>query len=291
MKILIIGGSGFLGLALAKELIKKKHLITIYDLEKPDIRSKLINFTKGNILNTNLIGKIIKKNQVIYHLAGISDIGEAIQKPTQTVKQNILATVNILNICLKFKIKRFIFASTIYVHSSQGGFYRISKNCCEQFIEEFGRKKKLKYTILRYGTIYGPSKNLKNNINRITSQALKKNIVRYDGSVLTKRKIIYISDAAHASCEILKKKYENKVVMITGKKYEKIKNIMSIIKKKLNIKSPLVFKNKKIEGHYILHPFTYKKPKEIKLIPKKPVKPKDGIDQIIYFLKKNYEKI
>lgn len=291
MNILLIGGSGFLGLSLANELAKKNHRVTIFDLKYPATKSNKINFIKGNILNTKLLKKIIKKNQIIYHLAGISDIGESLKKPILTLKLNVFATVNILDICAKLNIKRFILASTIYVHSSQGGFYKISKSCCEQLVEEYWKKKQLKYSILRFGTIYGPSLNLKNNINKITNYALKNRIVKYDGSKLTKRKVIYISDAAKAACSVISKKYENKVVMITGKKYEKIKNIMYIIKKKLNIKNPLVFKNKKIEGHYILHPFTYKKPKEIKLIPKKPIKIKNGIEQIIYFLKNNYEKI
>ena len=287
MKILIIGGSGFLGLSLAQELIKKKMVVTIFDVNNPRIKSKFIKFVKGNITNANLLKKYIKKNDIVYHLAGISDIGDALKQPIKTVKHNILATVNILNICSNIKIKRFIFASTVYVHSSQGGFYRISKNCCEQFVEEFSKKTDLKYTILRYGTIYGPSLNLKNNINKITNFALKNKLVKYEGSVHTKRKVIYITDAAKIGVEILKKSFENKVVLISGKKYEKLKDIMKMIQMKLGIKKNLKFMNKKIEGHYILNPFTYKKPKEIKLSPKKPVKTKDGIDNVISFLRNN----
>ena len=174
MKILIIGGSGFIGGNLVACLLKKKHTVTVFDLITPSIQSKKLLFVKGDISNTGLLKKIIKRNQIVYHLAGISDIGEAATIPVETVNINILATVKILEICSKFKIKRFIFASTVYVHSSQGGFYRTSKKSAELYIQEYWEQNKLKSTILRYGTIYGPSNNLKNNINKITNYALKK---------------------------------------------------------------------------------------------------------------------
>ena len=285
MKILIIGGSGFIGGNLVACLLKKKHTVTVFDLITPSIQSKKLLFVKGDISNTGLLKKIIKRNQIVYHLAGISDIGEAATIPVETVNINILATVKILEICSKFKIKRFIFASTVYVHSSQGGFYRTSKKSAELYIQEYWEQNKLKSTILRYGTIYGPSNNLKNNINKITNHALKKNIVQYEGSNLAKRNIIHVTDVGELSVKILQKKYENKAVLITGKKNIKIKNIMKIVQKQLDIKKPLFFKSRKLIGHYISNPFTYKKPKEFKLTPNKEIKMRDGINQVIKYLR------
>jgi UDP-glucose 4-epimerase len=285
MKILVIGGSGFIGLSLVSHLLKKHYTVTVFDLVKPKIKNKKIKFIKGNISNPKLLEKIIRKNKIVYHLAGISDIDEAQKVPIETVNTNILATVKILEICSKFKIKRFIFASSIYVHSSQGGFYRASKKSVELYIQEYWKQNKLKSTILRYGTIYGPSNNLKNNINKITNNALKKNIVQYEGSNLAKRNIIHVADVGKASIKILQKKYENKAVLITGKKNIKIKNIMRMIQKKLNIKKPLFFKNKKLIGHYISNPFTYKKPKEIKFTLRREIKIRDGINELIEYLR------
>ena len=290
MKILVIGGSGFIGLSLISQLLKKKYTVTVFDLVKPKIQNKDIKFIKGNIVNLKLLKKIIRKNEIVYHLAGISDIGEAATIPIDTVNINILATVKILEICSRFKIKRFVFASTVYVHSSQGGFYRTSKTSAELYIQEYWVQNKLKSTILRYGTIYGPSTNLKNNINKITNHALKKNIVQYEGSNLAKRNIIHVTDVGKASVKILQKKYENKAVLITGRKKTKIKNIMKIIQQKLSIKKPLFFKNNKLLGHYISNPYTYKKPKEIKLTLNQEIKIKDGIDQVISYLKNKYAK-
>ena len=83
-----------------------------------------------------------------YDSAGISDIEESIKKPIDTVKINILGTINTLEASLKSKIKKYLFASSVYVSSNQGGFYRTSKKACELYIEEYNKRHKQKFTII-----------------------------------------------------------------------------------------------------------------------------------------------
>ena len=68
------------------------------------------------------MSKAIKGNDYVYNFAGISDIEESIKKPIDTVKINILGTINTLEASLKSKIKKYLFASSVYVSSNQGGF-------------------------------------------------------------------------------------------------------------------------------------------------------------------------
>ena len=285
MKILITGGSGFIGSEVAKLLLKKKHVkLTILDIKKPNFIHSQLKFVKGNIKSKKLIKKLLKSQDVVYHFAGIADIGEASENPVKTIENNILPTVNIINECKNYKIKRFIFASTVYVYSSQGSFYKCSKKSCELYLQEFSNKNNLNFSILRYGTIYGPSTNLKNNINKITSQAIKRNIVMYEGKKNTKRRIIHAKDAARAAVEVLKKKYINKAVIIMGNKNYLMKDIMYKIKNKLNIKKEIIFKNKNIYGHYINNPYSEKKIPSVILKPKKQISIDKGIDEVVHFL-------
>ena len=287
MKILITGGYGFVGSEVCKLLLKKKNVrLTVLDIKKPDFNHSKLKFIKGNIKNKKLIKKLLKSQDVVYHFAGIADIEEASENPLKTIENNILPTVNIINECTNYKIKRFIFASTVYVYSSQGSFYKCSKKSCELYLQEFSNKNNLNFSILRYGTIYGPSTNLKNNINRITSQAIKKNIVVYEGKKNTKRRIIHAKDAARAAVEVLKNKYINKAIIITGKKNYLMRNIMHKIKNKLNIKKEIIFKNKNIYGHYINNPYSEKKIPSVTLIPKEQISIDRGIDEVIHFLSK-----
>ena len=79
-----------------------------------------------------------------------------------------------LNFCKKYNIKRYIYASTIYVYSEKGGFYRCSKQAAENYIEEFYKNLKLNYTILRYGSLYGPGAGINNGLSKIISTSLKR---------------------------------------------------------------------------------------------------------------------
>ena len=74
--------------------------------------------------------------------------------------------MNVASACVESKIKKLIFASTIYVHSSQGGFYRVSKQSSELFLEEYYKRNKLNYTVLRFGTIYGKNSSNKNGLKK-----------------------------------------------------------------------------------------------------------------------------
>ena len=236
MKILIIGGSGFLGSYVADELFRKGHKVILFDKKKSKRANKKIKIIIGDIQNHFILKKAIKGVDVVYNFAAIADIGEALRKPIQTVKTNILGVVNILEICKKYKIKRFVFASSIYVHSQQGGFYRASKQAAELYIEEYSKQHGLNYTILRFGTVYGPRADVRNNLSRIISGAIKTGTVKYRGTSRAVRRFIHVKDAAKASVDILKGKFVNKNILVTGKQVSKIKNMLFLISKCLKIK-------------------------------------------------------
>tara|TARA_B100000795_G_scaffold252445_1_gene222004 strand:+ start:1486 stop:2367 length:882 start_codon:yes stop_codon:yes gene_type:complete len=280
-KVLIIGGSGFLGSHIADYFSKINYDVTIFDKKKtkwPHKKQKMITASLNNFKKLN---SAIKSSDIVYHLAAISDIGECMINPIRSAQVNIMSTISILNLCAKYKIKRFVFASTIYINSEQGGFYKITKLACERYIEEYYKRFNLNYSILRFGTVYGPRADKKNNLSKIIGQALRFKILRYSGKSIAERQYINVIDAAKASVEILKNKYQNKNILITGKKSVKITEIMSIISKKLKINKKVIYEKITEHGHYSKNPYTYKIKPEIKLFPKKPTKISDGILSVI----------
>ena len=139
-KVLIIGGSGFLGSHIADIFTKKKYHVTIFDkIRSPWIKNKQ-KMIVSNLSNTKKLEQAIKNSDFVYHFAAMSDIGDCLNNPQQSAKINILFTLKVLKFCTKYKIKRLVYSSTIYIHSVQGGFYRISKQASELYIEEYSKR-------------------------------------------------------------------------------------------------------------------------------------------------------
>ena len=286
MKAIVFGGSGFLGQYIVQELLSRKYKVTIFDRSYPKNKYlKNLNFIKGDIQNKEKVVNAIKGKSIVYNFAGISDIGDAMINPIKTSKINLIGTLNILEGCKKYKIKRFIFASTIYVLSRQGGFYKASKQSSELFIEEYNKIHNLNYTILRYGSIYGKGADPRNGISKIIYSALKKKRIVYGGTKRAVRNFIHVKDAAIASVNILNNNYKNKSVLITGSKNIKIIKLIKIIKKIFKNNKKVYFKRTPLMGHYDKNPFTYK-PKTTKILNIKPrVSLKDGVIDLVKDIK------
>jgi len=287
MKITITGGSGFLGSNVADKLSQKGHQVTIFDKKKSNwIRSDQKMYV-GNIFNYKDLENAIKGADVVFHFAAIADIDQALSAPIKTVNINILGTVYALEICRKYKIKRFIYASTIYVNSTEGGFYRSSKKAAEDYVEEYNKNYGLNYTILRFGSLYGNRSEDWNGVKKVVKSAFMKRKVIYKGNINSVREYIHISDAAKACADILKNKYKNKHTIITGTKKIKVSNFLQKLSKILKIKSKIQYQNKKNTGHYTLIPSTFKPKKGRKFIFKSSTNFNDGLLQLVSEIKKD----
>ena len=265
MKVLIIGGSGFLGIHLAEQLVKKGYKINILDIKKPKNLGKNIKFFYGDMTKTKDLFRAIKNCKIVFHLGGISDIKYSIKNPFKTIKTNILGTMNILDICLKNKIKKLIFASSIYVNSTQGGFYKVSKQCSESIIKEYSKRFGIKYCIIRYGSVYGPGSSVNNGITKILNSYINTKKFHYDGTIKAKRRFIFVKDAINATIKTIDKKFNNKIVLITGSKLMKINDVMKVISKILMINKKPVYRNKQELGHYNTSPYSLENEKVINL--------------------------
>ncbi len=285
MKIIVTGGSGFLGSYIAEEASKKYKVIVIDKKFKFKIKNKKIFYKKLDISDQRRLKKIIKKGDIVFHLAAISDIDQASKSGIETVNANVLNTVKLLEVCKEKKIKKFIFASSIYVHSNLGGLYRVSKKSAELLVEEYANRSNFKFAIIRFGSVYGPRQSIKNNIARMVYFALRKKNLIYSGSKTSCRKFIHVKDVAIMAMQIINKKYNNKVILIEGSKYTKIKNVLNIIKKQLKLFKKIKFENI-TSNHYSKSPYSYKEMPENKITIKNAISLNDGIKEVIDYEKK-----
>lgn len=215
-KAIVFGGAGFVGSHVADSLSDAGIDVTIFDLSPSPFLRPDQKFIKGSILNTDDVREALKGQHYVYHLAGQADIGIGLKEPQKTLELNIMGTTNILEACREQKTERFVFASTVYVYSELGGFYRASKQACELIIEEYRRQYGMNYTMLRYGSLYGPRADDRNLIHRMIKQALTEKKIQIGYGDDEKRDYIHVHDAARMSVDILSKEYENAHVMLTG---------------------------------------------------------------------------
>lgn len=259
-RCLIIGGSGFLGSHLSDYLLKKKHQVTIFDIKKSSWVKKNKNFIKGDILNKKSLDRAINNQDYVFLFAGLSDLDDALKRPIESIRLNILGTALVAESCIKNKVKRLIYASSIYANSEEGSFYRCSKRSAEDYILEYSKSKGLKFTILRYGSLYGPRSDNRNGLYKLLNNAIFNKNLTYYGFPHNQRKYLHVEDATRLTYKIFNKaKFENKFLNLVGNKNIKIIDLFNLVKKILDCKLKTFFFKKIIVGHYV------KKPTKLKI--------------------------
>jgi UDP-glucose 4-epimerase len=257
LKAIVFGGSGFLGSHVVDELLKRGYETTIFDKAPSQYLKEGQRMIIGDILDIDKVKKAVKGCDYVYNFAGIADMDDAGKKPLETVNLNILGNVNILDTSVDAKAKRFIYASSIYVYSQKGGFYRCSKQASETYIEEYNRCYGLEYTILRYGSIYGPRADDRNSIHRYLSQALKKKCIKCSNPEEI-REYIHVRDASKLSVDILDEKFTNRHIILSGNYRMKVKEMMLTIKEIMNNKIGIEFIDSgRGRDHYTYTPYSY----------------------------------
>jgi len=256
-QVIVFGGSGFLGSHVADTLSDDGHKVTIFDQKSsPYLRSDQTMIV-GDILDADQVRQAMKGQGVVYHFAGLADLDRAADQPLEAVSQNIVGTVNLLDAAAESKVERFIYASTIYVYSRLGGFYRCSKQATELFIEEYNNCYELDFTVLRYGSLYGPRANEGNGIRRFLHQGLTKGKIIYPGTGDEVREYINVKDAARLTVDILAPKYKNQHIVVTGHNPMKSREMLEMIREMVNQEISLEFSNVSNNFHYTLTPYSF----------------------------------
>lgn len=216
MNITVFGGSGFLGSHICDKLSEAGHAVTIVDLHPSPFLRPDQTMLAGNILDEETVNRAVAGADMVFNYAGIADIGEANNRPVDTARINVLGNVMVLEACRKAGVKRYVFASSLYVYGKSGGFYRCSKQACELYIENYQAMHNLPYTILRYGSLYGPRSDRRNAINRFVYEALANGAITYYGAPTALREYVHVDDASAATLAVLDPEFENQNIIISG---------------------------------------------------------------------------
>ena len=267
-KVLVIGGSGFMGSHTADLLSDNGYVVTILDkVTSPWLRDDQ-TMVVGDAMDSNVLTSAMNKIDYVFYFAGIADIAEAKVNPFKTIEVNIMGLTKALEAGVKNNIAKFIYASTVYVYSAQGSFYRASKQAAEVIIEAYQENYQLSTVLLRYGSLYGPRSQNWNGIKGFARQVVNHGAIEYLGNGSEIREYIHVQDAAKLSVRALHDDYKNKAITITGNQSMRVADMFSMLfeiaGKELNVK---YLDEQQGSSHYGNTPYRYTPKTSLKVIP------------------------
>jgi UDP-glucuronate 4-epimerase len=265
MRFLVTGSAGFIGFHLSLRLLKKKYevygldsLNNYYSLKLKKKRLKILLshenffFKKANLVNYKESKKIINiiRPDIVYHLAAQPGVLYSYKNPLSYRLNNIVATKNLLKIVKKIKIAKLIFSSSSSVYGDHKkcpitenfklkpkNYYAKTKVACENLIKKSG----VPYIIFRIFTAYG-SLGRPDMLFSIMLRRIYKNLdvnLYNHGNYL--RDFTYIDDVIDILVKAYKKNIIKKIINICSSNPVKIKDLCSIMMKKLNKKFKINF--------------------------------------------------
>lgn len=257
---LVTGGAGFLGSHIADELSNRGYRVSILDRDASPWLREDQRMIIGDILDKEDVERAIEGVDYVFHLAGFSDLNAARTQPKATARLNIEGTINLLEASHRAEVDRFIFASTVYVYSRDGGFYRCSKQACEAYIEEFGQSFGLKYTVLRYGSLYGPRSDERNGVYRLLLQAVQGSPMHHQGTPDDTREYIHVEDAARLSVDALEDRFADEHLVLTGQHPMRIRDLFKMFSEIIGRDVAVSYDQgpgRVPDGHYSVTPYSF----------------------------------
>lgn len=258
-QLLVTGGAGFMGSHLVDALAARGHDVIVLDRQPSRWLPRGARFVQAELGDRDALASAVVGCDAVYHLAGFADLNAAKTRPLETVHANILGTVHLLEAMRAAGVARFLFASTAYVHSREGGFYRCSKQACEGYIEEYARTFGLRYTVIRYGSLYGPRADASNGVYRLLRTAMTEGRLAYSGAPDDIREYIHVEDAATLSADVLDEGFEGQHIMLTGASPTRASELFKMFQEILGQRIEIDYRH--VEGpgsgHYAVTPYAY----------------------------------
>ena len=260
MKILVTGSAGFIGYHLVNGLTSniKNTVIGIdsvngyYSTKVKKLRLKILkrkkNFTfkKINLENTKKLRLLIKNFQpdTVFHIAGQPGVLYSFKNPLSYKKNNISATKNLSLICKKYKVKKFIFASSSSVYGDQKKFpikesfkkkpknyYAKTKLICEDIIKKRFINSDTEYMIFRFFTVFGPLGRPDMFIHKFLNSIKKNKNILLHNNGMNYRDFTYVDDLVKILIKTMKNIPTDKILNICRSKPIKTTSLVNLINK------------------------------------------------------------
>jgi UDP-glucose 4-epimerase len=227
MKILVTGGAGFIASNVVDTYIEAGHDVAIIDNlstgKKQNLNPKA-RFYEIDLRNAKEVESVFENErpEIVNHHAAQIDVRKSVADPVYDAEVNIIGFLNVAQNCLKYKVKKVIFASTggaIYGEVKKGGAtektvpepispYAICKRTIEMHLHAYAVNFGLRWTVLRYGNVFGPRQDPLGEAGVIAifiGKLMKGETPLIFGTGKQLRDYVYVKDVARANLMALKK--------------------------------------------------------------------------------------
>lgn len=255
--VLVTGGAGFIGSHLCDLLIENDYNVIIVDNLSSGFAQNINKKAKFYNLDINSpeLEIVFKENKIdyVFHFAAQANVSFSTKFPSIDATENVLGSINILQFCKKYGIKKFMPASTAAVYGVPKylpidevheticlSFYGISKLTMEKYTELFG----VDYVIFRFANVYGPRQSAHGEagVVAIFADKMKQNEeITINGDGEQTRDFIYVADIAQACLKAIQTDVKNEIINISTNTAISINKLFEIMGEKYNYKKPAIY--------------------------------------------------
>ncbi len=272
---LVTGGAGFIGSHVVDYLIKQNYIVVVLDDLSGGFKNNINNraiFIKGSITNYTLLERIFNKYifDYIFHLAAYAAEGLSHFIRRFNYTNNLIGSINLINLAVLYKIKHFVFTSSIAVYGANQtpmtedltpipeDPYGIAKLAIEQDLKAAKRMFGLNYTIFRPHNVYGERQNhgdpYRNVLGIFVNNIMQNKPMTIFGDGTQTRAFSYINDVApYIAQSVVISKANNEVINIGADKPYSVLTLAKTVAKAMNIRPKIKFLPPRKE---VLHAFS-----------------------------------
>ena len=212
MKVVVTGGSGFIGSHVVDRLEASGHEPRIFDLVPSPYRGPgEVETVLGDLCRADDVRRAVTGCDAVVHLAAVADVDLVAREPAHADHVNVRGTQTLLDAVREHDIDRFVFASTVWVYGDASSpalvdeetplglpkhFYTATKIAGEMYTASYGELYDLEHTILRFGIPYGPRSRPTAVVAAFTDKALHGQPLTIAGDGTQSRRFVYVEDLA-----------------------------------------------------------------------------------------------
>src|SRR5947209_2951520 len=244
MRVLVTGGSGFIGSHVVDRLLAHGHQPVIYDLRpSPWHQPGSVDTVLGSITDREGLERALHSCDAVAHLAAVADVNDVHAEPEDAERVNARGTVAVLEAARRAGVKRIVYASTIWVYSDclqdevdedtllapPSHLYTSTKLAGELYCKAYQELYGIDYTILRFGIPYGPRAREAAVIPAFVNKAFAGDPLTLAGDGMQSRRFVYVEDLADGVALGLQDVAQNRVYNLASDENVTIRQIAETV--------------------------------------------------------------